>query len=604
MTIDGRNAEAIRLEAEIRIYDKAYWKDNKSLIDDPTYDQKTKQLLKIEPNNKYLNRPKAPNVDSQGKVKHIIPMLSLDKAYEWDEIIKFCEKVCRNDEEELTLMYKLDGVSGQFIAKILATRGDGLIGEDITHKLPFIKIITHGEIDNIRGEILLTKSKFKEIKGVITRKSGEDYKNERNAVGGILSRDDIDPVKILEFVDFEYIHSNITYSQLKEYGLEWWNKIIKDAKDSNYPTDGLVLKISDKKYAANLGSTRHHLKSAIAFKFENPYEWSWLRAIEFSPGKHDITPVGKVDPVEVSGITIKSPNLHNWANVLRLDLHIGDLVKVERAGDVIPDITDSKPGENRIPIIIPPCPVCQSEVVYKDPQLQCSNSECPGKLLNKLSDAVIRVGIDELGKPTIKKMMDTLNIEDLIGVFNVTIDDLLKLERFGEKSAENLFNEINKVKTEGIFEWQLLACLNLPGIGRSLSEDLLKERSFLDVSHLGIIELMEIEGIGPERAVVIHSGLFNNEKYLNELTAILPIKKNAPIINDGIKICFTGKFPEKKSYYYEILKERGGYEIMNKVSKDTQILVVADPSKGSNKQKSAEKKGIKILGISELMGDL
>jgi len=197
--------------------------------------------------------------------------------------------------------------------------------------------------DDVRGEILFTKSKFEEIKGTITRKSGENYKNERNAVGGILSRDDLEPTNILTFVDFEYVFTDFTLTEIEGYGEVGWGEFIEATKDLNFPTDGIVVRILDVDYAKSLGTTRHHSKSSIAFKFENPFEWSILREVEFSPGKHDITPVGKIDPVEINNATIASPSLHNWKNILDRDLHIGDHVKVERAGDVIPYISDSKP---------------------------------------------------------------------------------------------------------------------------------------------------------------------------------------------------------------------------------------------------------------------
>jgi DNA ligase (NAD+) len=601
-----RTAEAIQIENEIKAHDHSYWVLNKPLINDPEYDQIVNRLLKIEPDNEYLKEVRTPKVDSSSKITHSVKMLSLDKAYSYNEIIKWCSKNARTLEEVFRVMPKLDGVSGQLMDGVLATRGDGEIGEDITDKLAFMNILKNHDNDNVRGEILFTKSKFQEIKGTITRKSGENYKNERNAVGGILSRDDMTPVKILAFVDFEYVYTDYTFTELQAMGESLWVNLVEDVKGMNFPVDGIVVRVADNDYAKSLGATSHHLKSAIAFKFENPFEWSVLRDIEFSPGKHDITPVGKIDPVEISGASIASPSLHNWKNILDRDLHIGDHVKVERAGDVIPYISDSKPGDNRTPIVIPPCPVCGSELTYVDPQLTCSNSECPGKLLNKLSDAVIRIGIDRLGKPTIQKMMDSLGVENLIDIFNLSLAQIESMPRFGKTSANNLYYEISKVKGLGVFEWQLLAALNIPGIGRSLSKDLLAERSLLQLSGMHITELEALPNIGKERGMAIIDGIYKNYKYLEELGKLLPEKKKEVVQNydDFIKVCFTGKFPEKKSVYYELLRAKGGYEIMDKVSKDTQILVVADPTKESNKTKSAKKKGIKIVGIDELFGGI
>ena len=301
-------AEVIQLETEIRSHDDAYWNLSKPLINDREYDKIVNRLLKIDPDNEYLKVVRTPKVDSSGKVTHLVKMLSLDKAYTFDDILKWAKKVARSTAEVFRIMPKLDGVSGDKKNGILATRGDGEVGEDITHKLPFMNILKKHNNDDVRGEILFTKSKFEEIKDTIRRKNGEKYKNERNAVGGILTRDDLEPTKILSFVDFEYVFTDFTLTELECYGEAGWGEFIEATKDLNFPTDGIVVRVLDVDYAESLGVTRHHSKSAIAFKFENPFEWSILREVEFSAGKHDITPVGKIDPVEISGASIASPS--------------------------------------------------------------------------------------------------------------------------------------------------------------------------------------------------------------------------------------------------------------------------------------------------------
>lgn len=595
-----RKPEAISLEESIKYHDFNYWEKHSPLITDILYDKLVSLLLEMEPDNTYLKEVRTPKVSSTQKIKHRIPMLSLDKAYTFEDVIKFCQKVARSAKEVFIIMYKYDGVSGQLIDGSLATRGDGFIGEDITHKLPFMTIKSRSKTGNIRGEILFTKSDFQRIKGVITRKSGADYKNERNAVGGILSRDDLKPRKILTFIDFEYLSMKFSLDDLIKMGITGWTKIVNSAKILDCPTDGLVIKLEDESYGQSLGATSHHLKSAIAFKFANQYEWSVLREVEFSPGKHDITPVGKIDPVEITGVTVTSPSLHNWKNILDRDLCIGDEVKVERAGDVIPYISESRPGKDRTPIMIPMCPVCSCPLEYNEPQLQCTNDLCQGKLANKLADAVIRLGIDRLGKPTIEKMIDELGIFDLIGILNVKESELLSMSRMGETSAKNLFNEIKKVKDEGIYEWQLLACLNIPGIGRTISKKLLDDRGIFDLAKMFPSDLEALPDIGPERAAIIIRGLQDNWTYLHGLLSILTIKKEEAKKEGLIKVCFSGKFDEPKSYYYDILNKTGRYEICNSVT-GIDVLVVADTSKNSSKQQAAEKKGVRISNINDFM---
>jgi len=205
-----RTAAAIKLEMIIKHHDILYWEDNKPEIEDFDYNILVNELLEIEPDNEYLKIVHTPKVQSGGKVTHLVKMLSLDKVYTYDEIIKWAKKVARSSSEVFRLMPKLDGVSGDLKNGTLATRGNGEVGENITHKLPFMNILKKHNRDDVRGEILFTKSKFKEIKDTFTRKNGEKYKNERNAVGGVLTRDDINVIKVLTFVDFEYNYEDLT----------------------------------------------------------------------------------------------------------------------------------------------------------------------------------------------------------------------------------------------------------------------------------------------------------------------------------------------------------------------------------------------------------
>jgi len=597
-----RDNNAIAIENQIKHHDVCHWLKNRSEIEDEQYDKLVESLLELDPDNEYLKKVKAPLVDSKGKVKHIVQMLSLNKEYSFEGILKWCKKLARTYEEEFDIMPKYDGVSGDLRSGILATRGDGEVGENITHKLPFMNIMRKDENNpDVRGEILFKKSTFAEIKDIFRRTNGELYKNERNAVGGILSRDDLNAMKVLTFIDFKHTVNTVTLKQLEYGGEEEWNSFVSLVQNSDYPVDGIVVQLTDKSYGDSFGATRHHRKDSIAFKFANPFEWSKIIDIIWSAGKHVLTPVAVIEPVEISGVTVTNVSLHNLKNIIDMGICIGDKVKVERAGDVIPYISEVIPGEDRVGGQITTCPVCSHDVEYIDPDLTCINPDCPGKHLRSLIDAVERIGIERLGKPTLKKMVETLGVTDLIDIFNLTKEDIIQMESFKERSTDNLFNEIQKPIKEGVFEWQLLACLNIEGIGRSLSKDLLESKDLFTLASYAVTDWEQIDGIGPERANSLVKGFLDNGIYLSKLSKILPIKSPHEKVEGLIKICFTGRFPENKKVYYEMLKDYGGYEVMDKVNKETQILVVADPSKRSNKMKAAEKKGIQIMGIDELL---
>ena len=591
------------LVLEITKHDKLYWEKSDPIISDIEYDKLVNELKELDPSNELLVKVHTP-VTNEKKIRHKISMLSLDKVYSFKDLVKWCRKVARSKNEMFKSEVKYDGVSGDLRDGVLATRGDGIVGEDVSDKLPLIKVFSTTGSKDVRGEILFKKSSFRENINKVVRKGGESYKNERNAVGGILNRDDIDYSvgEILTLVDFRHLGVKLNLNDIENLGEEGIRIIERDIKMLDYPADGIVFKIDDQEYAEQLGSTRHYSKSEIAFKFANPFAFSKLNGVTWSVGKHTITPIGNVEPVEVSGVTIRNVNLHNMKNIRDMDIHIGDELKIERAGDVIPFAAGVSQGQEREWIYITNCPACGSDVKYEDPEMVCINPDCRGKHLVKLMDAVVRIGIERLGEPTLRKMIDDLYVYNLVDIFHLDKDDIITLEGFAESSTNNLFGEIQKVKENGVFEWQILSSVNLEGIGRSLSADLLEGRSLEEIRKYNIDQFEAIQGIGPERAKVLFNGLKDNQEYIDRLLKILPIR-NVEAKGDLMKICFTGKFHETKSYYYDLIKNKG-YDIWEKVTKDLDVLVVADPSKGSSKQKKAENLGIKVVSIEELLNNL
>jgi DNA ligase (NAD+) len=592
--------EIKHLENEIRVQDRFYWEDQNPQISDQDYDNLTNQLKQLDPTNPILTKIHTPVV-SNGKVKHRIPMLSLNKVYSVDELIKWCHKVARNQEELFNIQVKYDGCSANYENGILATRGDGHIGEDISDKLPIINII--GDLKNTRGEILFTKENFEKYKLICKKKDGSEYSNPRNACAGVLNRDDnpfTEP--ILTLVPFDYgtiLRSLVNIEQFN------FNLYIAEVKKFDFPADGLVIKLADLDYKESLGTTSHHPKGEMALKFVNETGNTKLRGVTWSVGKEVITPIGNVEPVEISGVIVKNVSLHNIKFIEDRNILIGDSLVIERAGDVIPHVAEVIWGEERGPINITNCPECGALTEYDEPNIKCVNQYCVGKQVNKLYDAVVRIGIERIGKPTLRNMIQILSVNNLLDLFSITKDALLKLPKFGEKKAQNTLDEIDKIRDAGVYEWQILAATNIHGIGRTLSKTLCEK--------FGIIQLMdlcydpdctsilsEIEGIEEKRANDIQQGIRTNEGYIEALYDLLPLKAYAVIEDSPLPtVCFSGKFSEQKSVYYKKLE--GKYDIVKSVTKDLDILVVADKSKGSSKQKKAEKNGIKIMGIEEIV---
>lgn len=595
----------------IEKHDELYWEKQDTEIDDIEYDMLKRLLQRYDPDHPILNKVHSA-VSSSKKVKHGEPMLSLAKAYTPEEVLAWGEKVARSNKERIRVQPKYDGCSGKYEKLILSTRGNGEEGEDISHKIEITKVWNRNGDDtplkivqdDIRGEILILDSDFEKYKDTPIRKGGQPYKNSRNACAGILNRDDNEniPNDILTLVPFDAISKVVTLEELRDN--KFLEKIISEISELDFPMDGIVFKLDDLEYSKSLGKTSSHYRGEIAFKFTNPTGFTILKDIEWKMGKRKLTPRGHVEPVNISGITVSHINLHNIKYLIDNDIYIGDKIVVERAGDVIPDFVKhiDKP-KGRVKPTLDKCPYCGDKVEFISPELYCVNEFCHEKLLNRLCDSVVRIGIERLGKPTVAKMMNQLKVESLKDIFELRKVDILKMDGFAKSSTDNLYDEINKIKKAGVNDWQVLASLNIHGIGRTLSKQIL---SVYDLDSLitfteDVLKLSELPNMGDKRSKELHEGLDENRDYLIDLLTTIPvIQTKGEEKEDMDKICFTGKMPEKRSYYETIAEERG-LEPSKTVNKDLAILVCMDPESGSSKMVKAKKLGIKVISVDEFM---
>ena len=251
MKTDTNEDQISILERKIERHDYLYWTESDPEISDSDYDKLVEELRTLDPENKLLFKVHTP-VSSDEKVKHLEAMLSLRKFYTVEELLKWLENNCRDENEKILIQPKYDGCSSELNNSILSTRGDGYIGENITSKLPLMKIISNEQVTDetyLRGEIVFTKSSFRLNKDKIVRKDGSKYKNERNAVGGILNRDDIDLSigQILTLIDFTVITIPTTLREIRKL-FEKWDGFVKGIQQLDYPTDGIVIKIADQEY--------------------------------------------------------------------------------------------------------------------------------------------------------------------------------------------------------------------------------------------------------------------------------------------------------------------------------------------------------------------
>ncbi|MCQ2380068.1 MAG: helix-hairpin-helix domain-containing protein [Victivallaceae bacterium] len=583
-------------------HNRLYWEKGEPEIPDVRYDELVEALRAKNPSHPLLEAVMAPSVSSGGKVRHREPMLSLDKAYSLEAVLEWARKFARTPDELLLVQPKYDGISAGFDGKILETRGDGEYGEDVTDKLPLIELEYPGYVGPMdrpcRGEIVIRRDDFESIYSRVRRKDGQTYKNSRNAVAGIMGLKDIADMLAqgakLTLADYRLVSFDVKLSALEFR----WEELKGKLAALPYPQDGIVLKLADDEYRRSLGNTAHHPRGEIAYKFTNIRRQTKLLGVEWSFGKNCLTPVAELAPVEISGTTIRRATLHNLQNILDLGIMIGDEVTVERAGDVIPYISACKPGGERRSPVIDNCPCCKTALVRRGPELCCPNRDCPETVLQRLLAAVRNLGIEHLGEPTLRKIMEKFNVRRLRELFSLGKHDIMRLDGFGDKSAGTLVDEISKASV--VEDYKLLAALNIPGVGPNIAKILLSERTLDELRSMDEEALSEIAGIGQGRAGAIRAMFREQGEFLDELLGAIKLVHIGSGDANAKTICFTGKMPEKRSYYAG-LAVRIGYAAVDSVTSALSLLVAADPNGDSSKLKNARKQGVKVISLDEFM---
>lgn len=525
--LDVESLSEEMLIAKIRECNRRYWEEEASGdLSDPEYDLLMEALRKRNPSHPLLSEVHAPKVSGTGaKVHHARPMLSLDKAYSLDELMSWAEKYHRSEEELFLVQPKYDGISAIWNGSVLATRGDGYDGEDISNKTPLIEVETVGfrgplsaVSHAVRGEIVIREDDFKTVYASILNRNGKPYRNPRNAVAGMMGLKEIGPMleqgAKLTFVDYNLFSENVKYSELRSR----WEALCRTLSALPYPMDGIVVKLADEAYSDSLGSTAHHPRGQMAFKFTNRRHVSKLVNVVWSFGKNCLTPVAEFEPVEIGGTTIRNASLHNLQNILDRDIQIGDYVEVERAGNVIPYIAAVTPGPERRSCVISKCPSCGHDLVVELPELRCVNPDCEETIVQRLLAAVRILGIDGIGESNVRRMVRNLGIRHLSRMFELGVLDWRQLDGIGDTAAKKLYRQIQAARKTP--DWKLLTALNIKGIGPNIAKLLLEKISFGELRSATVESLSEIGGIGPERAGMLKKELERQADSIDELLSI------------------------------------------------------------------------------------
>lgn len=575
-----------------------YWSGKLSPLTDPQYDQEILWLKKEYPDHWIL---KSLGNEAKNKVHHKAPMLSLEKAYTFEEVKKFINDSSRDGDECFVCQAKFDGLAAKLHDGILATRGNGEYGEDITRKIPDI-VLVQGTVlrplnevktvDFCLGEIVCLSSVFE--------KFGQEFKHPRNFVAGMVGRKGALP-KGVKLHLVEYKTSPGFKFTKKEFDEKLWQKILLYFENySIYPKDGIVIKVADKKHYKELGRTSHHPLGAIAYKYKGETATASLISVEWQSGKDKLTPVANISPTELNGVIITKVTLHNYKTVKDFKMQVGDELTIERSGDVIPHLLDVKKTElSKEYIDIKSCPVCNAGLTHIGPNVFCSNEECSGKFSSKLMNSIREFEIEFVGGITLERILSIGKINSFADFLDIKVPDLTGCG-LGLTMSVKIRSSIES-KRKNVPAERFLAALNIGGVGRDTWKDILKKIDFdrLTSEKIPVQELTAIEGIGELTARKIRQGLCIAKEEIERMKELTTVKKIVTA-RSSKTICFTGKMPKSRTYY-ETLAREYGFEPVDGVTKDLSLLVCDDPNSTSSKMKSAQKYGVKILSLQDFI---
>ena len=663
-------SEIVSLRAEVDRHNHLYHRQAAPEISDSAYDALFRRLQALEAAHPSLATPDSPTqrvgadpLESLPNVEHAVPMLSLDSAQELDAVRRFDERLRKALEEEeirYVLEPKLDGASLElvYVDGVLdraVTRGNGRFGEGVTENvrtIPSVPLrlreatLPAPAFLSVRGEAIMYLGDFENLNQLRIEAGDPPYQNPRNATSGALRQLDSRitakrPLTVLAYdvmkVDgAEFKTDSEGLSALKSWGLrtperitvvesveeigEYHRAFDAERESLDYEIDGVVVKLDALGPRKRLGSTSHHPRWAIAYKFEPRKEVTRIDRIFVSVGRTGVlTPVALLRPVEVGGVTVSRASLHNREELERKDVREGDLVRVQRAGDVIPQVVERIEEEGRErgePFVMPAgCPSCGTAPVEKGPFTVCPNHfACRAQLKGRITHFGSRSALDieGLGAETAALLVDEGLVKELGDLFDLAEEDLVPLEGFAEVSARNLVRGIAERRSVELARF--LVGLGIPEVGVTVAADLAAHfRSVAAIRAASPEEMEEIHGVGPKMSAAIR-GFLDEPRVAEALDRLMEkgIEPTAPAVPTpsegtsagpesdwaGKRVVLTGSLDSfSRAELKEILQQLGA-RVTGSVSARTD-LVVAGANPGSKLARALEL-GVKVLREAEL----
>lgn len=660
------------LKKVLQFHEYQYYVVNEPLISDYEYDQLYQALLKIEAADPACITPDSPSqrvgnsLNSNFEtVPHLVPMLSLENSYNAADLNDFDRKARESAGLE-TITYcvepKFDGASISLIYENdllvrACTRGDGVAGEDITKNIKQIRSIPLSiplaengiQQIEIRGEVIMSKKAFNDFNEKLKAKQLATLANPRNAASGSLRMKDPKEVAERNLDAFIYhisyllpIPGKTVNPLLKTHSgsLELlWNmgfrspekekhlvhtiqevidycSIAESGRDQlPYEIDGLVVKVNDLALQEKLGMTSHHPRWAIAYKFKARQATTILENVEFQVGRTGaVTPVAKLKPVAIGGVTVSSISIHNEEYIVDKDLLLGDTVIIERAGDVIPQIVHSiaslRTGNEKKIQFPTHCPVCNTTLVKESTEAvwRCTNINCSAQIVERIAHFVSKDAMDikNLGEANIKKFFELGLLKDIPGIYTLDFERISTLEGFGKKSVDNLTSAIEASKQQPLH--RLIYALGIRFVGETTAKTIASRiNHLLDLTRITEEQLLEFEDIGIKVANSIVQ-FFHDPMQLNMIESLIQLGLNVEQTSHqqtdgsltGLNFLFTGTLTQlKRADAEEMVEARGGH-ILSGVSSKLNYLVVGEDA-GSKLEKAKKIASIKIISEAEFI---
>jgi DNA ligase (NAD+) len=657
--------EIEKLVRELNEHNYRYHVLDAPIISDAEYDRLFRRLRELEEKHDYAlpdsptRRVGAPPLDKFEKVTHAEPMLSLDNAFSHEEIREFDQRVKRflkSDEEiEYTVEPKYDGLAMELtyekgVLVRAATRGDGYEGEDVTTNVKTIKAVPlrmegdqAPETIDIRGEVFMDIDEFEKLNKEREKNEEPVFANPRNASAGSIRQLDSSVtekrrlhmtcygVGALKGLDFKSQSDLTSWLRRARFPVPLAFEIVTgidrvidavkriEEKRTTFPfeIDGAVIKVNDFALQKQLGYKTREPRWAIAYKFPAHQGTTLVEDIIVNVGRTGaITPVALMKPVKIGGVTVSRSTLHNWDEIERKDIRIGDTVIVERAGDVIPHviavIKEKRTGEERT---FPPpktCPVCGSHVVREEGEVayRCIGLNCEAQVLEKIYHYASRgaMDIEHLGGKNVELLYNQKLIRHFVDLYKLKKEQLLELPRYAEKSAQNLIDAIDKSKRTTLARF--LYALGILHVGEFAAKQLAKNfRTIEDLYHVKPERIVEIRQMGEKLAESV-SGFFSDKENLHTLDALgkLGVKIENPEYEasrtkekgalDGLTFVLTGTLSKPREEFEALIEKNGG-RAAGSVSKKTSYVLAGEEA--GSKLAKAEKLGVKVISEEDFM---